>query len=76
MYRLTDEEFERTVEAALEAIPGRFIEAMENVVITVADEPDDEQGPGDRERADDADQRHRHCTSGHRDATSAGELRC
>ena len=43
MFRLTDEEFERTVEAALEAIPGHFIEAMENVVITVADEPDDEQ---------------------------------
>lgn len=43
MYRMTDEEFEAAVEAALEEIPDQFIDALENVVITVADEPDDDQ---------------------------------
>ena len=43
MYELTDEQFEEIVEAALDAMPERFIEALENVVMTVADEPDARQ---------------------------------
>lgn len=43
MYVMTEEEFELAVESALEEIPDRFIRSMENVVVTVADEPDEEQ---------------------------------
>lgn len=43
MYHMTEEEFEAVVEAALEAIPDQFLDALENVVFTVADEPEAEQ---------------------------------
>lgn len=43
MYRLSDEEFEREVEDALAAFPMRFIEALENVAVVVADEPSPHQ---------------------------------
>lgn len=43
MYRLSDEEFDRAVEDALAAFPGRFIEEIENVAIVVADEPSPHQ---------------------------------
>lgn len=43
MYELTQEEFEDAVEAALDAIPDEFIDELENVVFTVADEPSPEQ---------------------------------
>ena len=41
MPRMTDEEFEAAVEEALESIPERFLEALENVAVVVEDEPDD-----------------------------------
>ena len=41
MARMTDEEFEAAVEEALESIPERFLEALENVAVVVEDEPDD-----------------------------------
>lgn len=39
MYAMTDEEFEQAVEDALASIPPRFLNALENVGITVADAP-------------------------------------
>lgn len=39
---MTDERFEALVEAALDSIPERFVEALENVVFVVEDEIDDE----------------------------------
>lgn len=39
---LTREEFERVVDEALEALPKRFADMVENVVIAVEDEPSDE----------------------------------
>ena len=43
MYRMTDEEFEGAVADALDEIPDHLFEALENVIVTVADEPDEEQ---------------------------------
>ena len=43
MYRMTDEEFEGIVSDALDSIPDHLFEALENVIVTVADEPDDNQ---------------------------------
>ena len=43
MYRMTDKEFEGIVADALDSIPDHLFEALENVIVTVADEPDDEQ---------------------------------
>ena len=43
MYRMTDEEFEGIVSDALDSIPDHLFEALENVIVTVADEPDDDQ---------------------------------
>ena len=40
MPRMTDEEFEAAVEEALESIPERFLEALENVAVVVEDEPE------------------------------------
>lgn len=42
MYCMTDEEFETAIDNALEAIPERFIEALDNVVIVAEDEPNEE----------------------------------
>lgn len=39
---MTDEQFERIVEKALDSIPERFVEDLENVVFLVEDEIDDE----------------------------------
>lgn len=43
MYRMTDEEFEGIVSDALDSIPDHLFDALENVIVTVADEPDDDQ---------------------------------
>lgn len=43
MYRMTDEEFDRAVDEALDCIPPQFLDALENVAIAVQDEPDAEQ---------------------------------
>lgn len=43
MYRMTDEEFESAIEDALDAIPERFLKALENIEIVMQDEPDEEQ---------------------------------
>jgi predicted Zn-dependent protease with MMP-like domain len=48
---LTRAEFERVVNEALESLPKRFAEMVENVVIAVEDEPSDE----DLESIDDGD---------------------
>ena len=39
MYRMSDEEFERAIEEALDAMPDQFIQALENVAIVWEDEP-------------------------------------
>lgn len=39
MHRMTDSEFESAVEEALERIPERFLDALENVAVVVEDEP-------------------------------------
>lgn len=41
MHRMTDDEFESAVEEALERIPERFLDALENVAVVVEDEPND-----------------------------------
>lgn len=41
MHRMTDHEFESAVEEALERIPERFLDALENVAVVVEDEPND-----------------------------------
>ena len=43
MARLTNDEFEGAIQAALQSIPGEFIEDLENVVIMAQDEPEDWQ---------------------------------
>ena len=51
--RLTRDEFERVVSEALESLPKRFADLVENVVIAVEDEPtadDLESFEGDPER--------------------------
>ena len=41
MHRMTDREFESAVEEALERIPERFLNALENEAVVVEDEPND-----------------------------------
>lgn len=41
MHRMTDREFESAVEEALERIPERFLNALENVAVVVEDEAND-----------------------------------
>lgn len=43
MYQMTEEEFGQAVEEAIDGIPDQFLQALENVAITVQDEPDDYQ---------------------------------
>lgn len=43
MYRMTDEDFEVAVSEALDSMPARFMDELDNIVIMVADEPDEEQ---------------------------------
>lgn len=39
MDKLTDEEFEAVIEEALDAIPDKFLEALENIVVVWEEEP-------------------------------------
>jgi len=48
---LTRDEFERVVAEALDSLPKRFADLVRNIVVTVEDEPSDE----DLESLDDAD---------------------
>ena len=41
MVHFTDDEFDALVEAAIDTIPERFLEELDNVVFAVEDEPDD-----------------------------------
>ena len=43
MYAMTDKDFERAVDEAIASIPERFLEALENIAITVQDEPTEDQ---------------------------------
>lgn len=43
MYTMTDEEFEAAVEDALDSIPDAFLEALDNVMVTVQNEPNARQ---------------------------------
>jgi len=53
---LTEAEFERVVEEALQSLPDRFARLLENVVITVEEEPTDEDlASDDVESEDDAE---------------------
>lgn len=40
---LSDEEFDRLITRAMNELPQKYIEGLENVAITYADEPTDEQ---------------------------------
>ncbi len=51
MANLSQSEFERVVEEALGSLPRRFADLIENVAISVEEEPDDE----DLESGDDSD---------------------
>ena len=39
MYQMSDEEFERAIEEALDGLPPQFLEALENVAIVWEEEP-------------------------------------
>lgn len=43
MVKLTQEEFEKAIADALDSIPAQLLDAMENVVVLVQDEPEDVQ---------------------------------
>lgn len=43
MYPMSDDEFEAVIADALDAIPERFVQALDNVGIAMQDEPDNEQ---------------------------------
>lgn len=43
MYEMTESEFEKAVDEAIATIPERFLGALENIAITIQDEPTDEQ---------------------------------
>ncbi len=43
MHKMTDDEFEQAVQEALDSIPQRFIDSLDNVGIALQDEPDVEQ---------------------------------
>lgn len=40
---ITDEEFEKLISRAIDEMPKRYIEHLDNVVITYADDPDEHQ---------------------------------
>lgn len=42
MYEISEEEFEQAIENAVEAIPSKFLDQMENVCIVAEDEPSPE----------------------------------
>lgn len=41
MVSFTDEEFDALVEAAIDSIPEKFLDELDNVIFAVEDEPDD-----------------------------------
>ncbi len=43
MYTMSDEEFEQAVQDALDSIPDAFLEALDNVMITIQQEPTAQQ---------------------------------
>ncbi len=43
MYEMTDDEFEMAVQDALDSLPDAFLEALDNVMVTVQDEPNARQ---------------------------------
>ncbi len=43
MFQMSDEEFEGAVQEAIDGIPARFMDALDNVAIMVQDEPDPSQ---------------------------------
>jgi predicted Zn-dependent protease with MMP-like domain len=43
MYKMTEDEFEAVVQEALDSIPDRFLDALDNVGIAIQDEPDADQ---------------------------------
>ena len=47
MYKLTDEEFDKAVQDAIDSIPEKFLDDLENVAFMVADEPEEEDFEGD-----------------------------
>ena len=47
MYKMTDAEFEKAVQDAIDSIPEEFLDDLENVAIVVADEPEEEDYEGD-----------------------------
>lgn len=58
MYRISDDDFEAAIEEALDELPPRFLEALDNVGIAMEDEPTEEQlsyqeyGTSDQETGD------------------------
>lgn len=40
MYRMSDDEFESAVQDALDSMPDAFLDALDNVVILIDDEPE------------------------------------
>ena len=46
MASFTDDEFDALVEAAIDSIPSRFLDELDNVIFAVEDEPDDGQTLG------------------------------
>ncbi|MFY9263172.1 MAG: metallopeptidase family protein [Actinomycetaceae bacterium] len=47
MVQMSEAEFEDVVARALDEIPERFVEHMDNLVFLIQDEPDPDQGPPD-----------------------------
>ena len=43
MYTMTDDEFEKAVQDAIDSIPDAFLEALDNVMVTVQNEPNARQ---------------------------------
>lgn len=43
MYTMTDDEFEEAVQDAIDSIPDAFLEALDNVMVTVQNEPNARQ---------------------------------
>ena len=46
MASFTDDEFDALVEAAIDSIPSRFLDELDNIIFAVEDEPDDGQTLG------------------------------
>lgn len=42
MFEMTDDEFEAAVQEALDRMPREFMDALENIAIFIADEPEEE----------------------------------